>query len=52
MKGESGTDPGDVAFTGSSNVPWLVAAMFVLLFVGSLALRIGSRKATVEDPDR
>jgi hypothetical protein len=24
----------------------------VLLLVGSLALRIGSRKATVEDPER
>ncbi|HEX2422609.1 MAG TPA: hypothetical protein VHN56_05615 [Actinomycetota bacterium] len=51
VKGESGTDPGDVAFTGSSNVPWLAAAMFVLLLVGSLALRIGSRKGTVEDPE-
>jgi uncharacterized membrane protein YgcG len=52
VKGESGTDPGDVAFTGSTNVPWLAAAMFVLLLVGSLALRIGSRKATAEDPER
>ena len=48
VKGESGTDSGDVAFTGSSNVPRLVGAMFVLLLVGSLALRIGSRKATAE----
>jgi LPXTG-motif cell wall-anchored protein len=52
VKGESGTDPADVAFTGSANVPWLAAAMFVLLLVGSLALRIGSRKATAEDPER
>ena len=52
MKGESGTDPGDVAFTGSTNIPWLAAAMFVLLLVGSLALRIGSRKATAGDPER
>jgi uncharacterized membrane protein YgcG len=52
VKGESGTEPGDVAFTGSSNVPWFAAAMFVLLLVGSLALRIGSRKATAGDPER
>ena len=52
MKGESGTGPGGTAFTGSSNIPWLAAAMFVLLLVGSLALRIGSRKATAEDPER
>jgi uncharacterized membrane protein YgcG len=52
VKGESGTDPGDVAFTGSTNVPWLAAAMFVLLLVGSLALRIGSRKVTAKDPSR
>jgi len=52
VKGESGSDAGDVAFTGSSNVPWFAAAMFVLLLVGSLALRIGSRKATAEDPGR
>ena len=52
VKGESGTDPGGTAFTGSSNVPWLAAAMFVLLLVGSLALRIGSRKATARDSER
>ena len=52
VKGESGTDPGDVAFTGSAKLPWFAAAMFVLLLVGSLALRIGSRKVTAEDHDR
>jgi len=52
VKGESGTDPGGTAFTGSSNVPWLAAAMFVLLLVGSLALRIGSRKVPARDPER
>jgi hypothetical protein len=52
VKGESGTNGGGTAFTGSSNIPWLAAATFVLLLVGSLALRIGSRKATVEDPER
>ena len=52
MKGESGTGPGDVAFTGSNNIPWLAAGMFVLLLVGSLALRIGSRKVPVEDAER
>ena len=52
VKGESGTEPGDVAFTGSTNIPWFAAAMFVLLLVGSFALRIGSRKATAEDPER
>ena len=52
MKGESGTDPGGTAFTGSANIPWFAAGMFVLLLVGSLALRIGSRKATAEDPER
>ena len=52
VKGESGTGPGGTAFTGSSNIPWLAAAMFVLLLVGSLALRIGSRKATAGDPER
>ena len=52
MKGESGTDPGGTAFTGSSNVPWLAAAMFVLLLVGSLALRIGSGNVPVEDRKR
>jgi hypothetical protein len=52
VKGESGTDPGGTAFTGSDKIPWLAAAMFVLLLVGSLALRIGSRKLNAEDPDR
>jgi hypothetical protein len=52
VKGESGTDSGGTAFTGSDNIPWLAAAMFVLLLVGSVALRIGSRKATGEDPER
>jgi len=52
VKGESGTGPGGTAFTGSEDIPWLAAAMFVLLLVGSLALRIGSRKVTAEDPER
>ncbi len=52
MKGESGTDPGGTAFTGSNKIPWLAAAMFVLLLVGSLALRIGSGKVPVEDRER
>jgi hypothetical protein len=41
-----------VAFTGSANLPWGVAAMLALLLVGSLALRVGSRKLNAEDPDR
>jgi hypothetical protein len=40
------------AFTGSEDIPWLAAGMFVLLLVGSLALRIGSRKVTAKDPSR
>ena len=52
VKGESGTDPGGTAFTGSDNIPWLAVGMFVLLLVGSLALRIGSRKVPVEDAKR
>jgi hypothetical protein len=52
VKGESGTDPGGTAFTGTDKIPWLAAAMFVLLLVGSLALRIGSRRVPVEDRER
>ena len=52
MKGESGTDPGGTAFTGSNKLPWLAAAMFVLLLVGSVALRMGSRKVPAEDRER
>ena len=52
MKGESGTNPSSTAFTGSNNIPWLAAGMLVLLLVGSLALRIGSRKVPVEDAER
>ncbi|MDP9299985.1 MAG: hypothetical protein M3P43_03680 [Actinomycetota bacterium] len=40
-----------VAFTGSEDIPWLAAAMMVLLVTGSLALRIGSRRPNPEDPD-
>ena len=39
------------AFTGSEDIPWLAAAMLVLLVAGSLALRIGSRQTDTEDPD-
>ena len=53
VKGESGTSPvGHVAFTGAEDVPWVAAAMIALLLVGSLALRIGSRKLNTEDPER
>ena len=39
------------AFTGSEDIPWLAAAMLVLLVAGSLALRIGSKQTDTEDPD-
>jgi len=39
------------AFTGSEDIPWLAAAMIVLLVTGSAALRIGSRRVKPEDPD-
>jgi hypothetical protein len=53
VKAESGTSPvGDVAFTGSANLPWVAGAMIALLLVGSVALRIGSRKSDVKDPER
>jgi hypothetical protein len=48
--GESGSrSRGGTAFTGSEDIPWLAAAMLVLLVIGSLALRIGSRRT--EDRD-
>jgi len=43
---------GDAAFTGSSNIPWVAGAMLALLLAGSLALRLGSRKPDVENPER
>ena len=50
--GESGSrSRGGTAFTGSEDIPWLAAVMLVLLVVGSLALRIGSKQTDTEDPD-
>jgi hypothetical protein len=47
VKGTSGSRPtasGGTAFTGSEDMPWLIAAVLGLLIVGVAALRIGSRK--------
>ncbi len=47
VKGASGSKPsgnGGTAFTGSEDMPWLVAALLGLLIVGVTALRLGSRK--------
>ena len=44
VKGKSDTrSPGGTAFTGSNDLPWLLAAMLGLLVVGVAALRITSR---------
>ncbi len=51
VKGQSGTSPGGVAFTGPEDFPWAAGAMIALLLIGSLALRIGSRKLNAEDPE-
>ncbi len=51
VKGQSGTSPGGVAFTGPEDLPWAAGAMIALLLIGSLALRIGSRKLNAEDPE-
>jgi len=48
VRGESGSrspgGTGGTAFTGSDNVPWLIAGTLGLLFVGASALRISSRR--------
>jgi hypothetical protein len=50
--GESGSrSRRGVAFTGSEDIPWLAAAMILLLITGSLALRIGSRRTDTEGQD-
>jgi hypothetical protein len=41
-----------VAFTGPEDFPWVAAAMLALLLIGSLALRIGSKKLNAEDLGR
>jgi hypothetical protein len=44
VKARSGTrSPGGTAFTGSEDLPWLLAALLGLLVVGVAALRITSR---------
>jgi hypothetical protein len=44
VKAKSGTrSPGGTAFTGSEDLPWLLAVMLGLLIVGVAALRITSR---------
>lgn len=54
--GESGTNeaPLGTAFTGTEDVPWLVAAMLALLIIGTFTLRVASsdRPARADDGSR
>jgi hypothetical protein len=38
-------------FTGTEDVPWLLAGMFTLLVLGTLAMRIASRPTSAEPGD-
>jgi hypothetical protein len=39
-------------FTGSEDVPWLLAGMLTLLVIGTLAMRIASRPTSAARGDR
>jgi hypothetical protein len=41
--------PSPLAFTGSDGVPWLIGAGLLLLLIGTLALRLGSKPARPTD---
>lgn len=49
--GGSGSSPGPLPFTGTEDVPWLLAGMFSLLVLGTLAMRIASRPTAAERGD-
>jgi hypothetical protein len=49
VSGSRSSAPGGTAFTGPENgVPWLIAAAFALLLLGTFALRLASRSRTTE----
>jgi hypothetical protein len=50
--GGTGSSPGPLPFTGSEDVPWLLAGMLTLLVIGTLAMRIASRPTSAERGDR
>jgi hypothetical protein len=42
--------PSPLAFTGRDDLPWVIGAGLLLLLIGTLALRLGSKPAAVQEP--
>jgi hypothetical protein len=49
--GTNTSSPSPLAFTGREDIPWLVAAGFLFLLLGTLALRLGSKRESLPPTD-